>query len=125
MGRPKSSKSSSSQHYIDAAEFTEELRECQQKQQLSERMYRFFQKLAHKCSGSFVYTSNEDRQDCIATAVSIMATKYMKYDFNHESGSNAFSYFTSVAFNGLRAGWNELNGHNSRTYRIDQIFKED
>lgn len=123
MGRPK--KSSSSNHYIDATEFANELKLCQEKQELSVKMYKMFQMLARKCSGSFVYTNNDDRNDCINNAVLIMARSYMKFDFNKKEKANAFSYFTSVALNGLRQAWNTLNGYNSVTYRIDQIFKED
>lgn len=124
MGRTRKP-GSSNNHYIDATEFSEELRKCQEKQELSVKMYRFFQLLARKCSGSFIYTDNDDRNDCINNAVLIMARSYMKFDFNKKEKANAFSYFTSVALNGLRQAWNTLNGNNSRTYRIDQIFKED
>lgn len=125
MGRPRKNTSNSSNYYIDPNEFADELKLCQQRGECSTKMYEMFKELARKCSGSFVYTSNDDRQDCINHAVVIMAQKFMKYDFSRTECAGPFSYFTSVAFNGLRAGWNELNGHNSRTYRIDQIFKED
>ena len=124
MGRTRKS-SGTSTHYINAQEFSDELFRCQQDGELSVKMYRFFQILARKCSGSFVYTDNEDRQDCINHAVMIMGRSFMKFDFNKKARANAFSYFTSVALNGLRQAWNQLNGHNAVTYRIDQIFKED
>lgn len=111
-------------HYINAKEFANELKSCQDKETLSPKMYKLFQLLARKCSGSFIYNNNEDRMDCISTAVMIMAQSYMKFDFNKKVEANAFSYFTSVAFNGLRAGWNALNKQQKNTYRIDQIFNE-
>ena len=123
MGRKRSTKPTSNQ-YINAHEFAEELRSCQENGVVSEKMYRFFQLLARKCSGAFIYTSNEDRMDCVSNAVTVMARAYMKFDFNRKAEANAFSYFTSVALNGLRQGWNELNAHSKNTYRIDQIFSE-
>lgn len=123
MGRPKSTKPTTN-HYINPVEFADELKACQEKGELSLKMYEFFKLLARKCSGSFIYTINDDRNDCISKAVMIMAQSYMKFDFNRKGEANAFSYFTSVALNGLRAGWNELNSHSATTYRLDQIFTE-
>lgn len=108
-------------HYINAKEFAEELKFCQENEILSEKMFSMFKKLAQRCSGSFYYQNPDDRYDCVMNAVMIMADKYMKFDFNRES-AGPFSYFTSIAYNGIRAGWNSLNSGKSVTYRIDQIF---
>lgn len=108
-------------HYINAKEFADELMWCQEHNQLTEKMYNMFKKLAQRCSGSFYYQSPDDRYDCVMNAVLIMADKYQKFDFSRES-AGPFSYFTSIAYNGIRAGWNSLNAGKSVTYRIDQIF---
>lgn len=123
MGRKKSTKPTTN-HYINATEFANELRTCQEIGEVTTKMYKLFQLLARKCSGSFIYTVNDDRNDCIANAVLIMAKSYMKFDFHKREEANAFSYFTSVAMNGLRQGWNILNSNSKNTYRIDQIFNE-
>lgn len=110
--------------YINSKEFAEELLYCQQHKTVTEHMFNLFKILATRCSGSFFYQTNDDRQDCVMHAVLIMASVYMKFDFKKDT-AGPFAYFTSVAYNGLRAGWNQLNKYNSRTYRIDQIFIED
>lgn len=110
-------------HYLDGDEFREEVIKCQERGRVSERLGEMFRKLCHRNSGSYIYMDEDDRQDCIANAVLQCVRSYDKY--NPETTDNAFAYFTRVAINGLRAGWNKMHRHKSREYRLDQIFKEE
>lgn len=110
-------------NYLNATEFREEVISCQKAGNVSERLGEMFRKLCHRNSGAFLYVDNDDREDCISNAVLQCMGAFKKYDPN--TTDNAFSYFTSVAINGLRAGWNKLHRHKSREYRLDQIFQED
>lgn len=109
--------------YLNATEFREEIIACHKTGEVSNKLGKMFQLLCWKNSGAFLYVDNDDRSDCIATAVLQCMKAFKKYD--PDFNDNAFSYFTSVAINGLRAGWNKLHRNKSREYRIDQIFKEE
>lgn len=107
-------------NYMDADEFREEIIECRKTNEISEQLGEFFQLLCQRNSGAFMYVDETDRQDCIQTAVLQCVKAFTKYDIN--TSTNAFSYFTMVAINGLRAGWNKMHRNKSREYRLSDIF---
>ena len=111
-----------SNDYINNDELVAELKRSYELQRPTERLCKMFHQLCVHCSGSFIYDTNEDRYDCITTAFSIVLSKWNKFDF--EKRTNAFSYFTQIALNGLRAGWNQLNGNKKNTISLDNIFEE-
>lgn len=109
-------------NYINNDELMDELRKSKALGKPTQRLTEMFQLLARRVSGSFIYDSNEDRYDCVLHSFTILMEKWNKFDF--EKNTNAFSFYTQVALNGLRAGWNLLNGKKKYTVSIDRIFIE-
>lgn len=104
---------------------------CKKSGEISSELAIMFRKLAYRVSfmPAFRYDTEDDRNDCIQHAVLQMMTSGIdKYDEFRKTKDgkliNTFSYFTEVAMNGLRAGWNEIKKHSNRTERIDLIFEE-
>lgn len=109
-------------YYINNDMLVEELRKSKELGKPTLELIEMFKKLSRKISGSFIYDNEEDRIDCVMYSLTVLLEKWDKYDLNKDT--NAFSYYTQIALNGLRAGWNQLNGKKSRTVSLDAIFEE-
>ena len=53
------------------------------------------------------YYDEDDRADCLQTALLILLSQY--HNFNEEKFENAFAYFTEVCKRGLAQGFKELH----------------
>lgn len=122
MPRVKSNKENKSNHYINNDMLVEELRKSKELGKPTLELVDMFKKLSRKISGSFIYDNEEDRIDCVMFSLTVLLEKWDKYDLTKDT--NAFSYYTQIALNGLRAGWNQLNSKKSKTVSLDAIFEE-
>lgn len=113
---------SNSNYYVINDELVEELKKSRNNGEPTKELSDMFSKLALKVSGSYIYDSNDDRYDCVGHAYMILMEKWNKW--NPDENTNAFSFYTQVALNGLRAGWNILNRKKKFTVSIDNIFEE-
>lgn len=110
--------------YVNNDELQEEVLECMRTGVPSTKMSVMFQKMAYRVSfmPQFRYDTADDRNDCVQHAVMVMLSKY--HDFEVERKTNCFAFFTQVAMNGLRAGWNVLKKNAMETVRFDMVFEE-
>lgn len=110
--------------YVDNQTLYNEIVICKESGQTTKKLAEMFQKMAIRVSWmpAFRYDNDDDRNDCVSHAVYVMLMNYDKYD--ESRGTNVFSFFTSTAMNGLRAGWNEIKKHAMITDRFDMIFEE-
>ena len=122
MGKPIPNRDTS-RDYINNDMLVTEWKKSEELDRATDELSRMFQILAKKVSGSFIYDSNDDRYDCVQHAYVCLMSNWKKIDL--ERRTNAFSYFTQIALNGLRQGWNTLNGKKKQTISISRIFEED
>lgn len=92
-------------HYLNNAEFTAELSSCIKAGRPSNLLISMFEKIAEGRASASFFGTPHDKEHCVAFAVSVMAEKYAEFDI---SRGTAFAWFSTVALNGIRAGWNEL-----------------
>jgi len=109
-------------NYLDNDDLVRELRNSRALGAPTAELANMFNLIASRVSRKFTYDNYMDREDCISTAVEIMLKKYDKFDFGLQT--NAFSYYTQIALNGLYYGWNQIAKNRSCTYSIDRIFQE-
>ena len=112
----------SSRDYVNNDELRQEIAICKERGELSEKLSAMFLKICTKLSGAFIYDNNEDRHDCVMEAYIQLSRKYVKIDLS--KNTNAFSYCTQIALNGLRAGWNKLAKSRKDTISINHIFDD-
>lgn len=110
--------------YVDNDELHNEVIRCKSNDTCSTKLAEMFQKLAYRVSfmPAFKYYNDSDRKDCVQHAVYRMIEQYREFDTDR--GTNAFSFFTQTALNGLRAGWNIIKKNSKDTVRFDMIFDE-
>jgi hypothetical protein len=97
-----------SQHYVKNAVLREEILRCKRENngQASDELAKMFIQIATKLSNKLKYTNEEDRIDCIYTAVGD-CIRYFS-DFDETVTQNAFAYITSICRNGFAKGWRNL-----------------
>lgn len=117
-------KTNKKEFYVKNEDLENETLKCIETDVPSTELAKMFQKLAYRVSfmPAFRYDTTDDRNDCVQHAVMVMLNEYRKYDITR--GKNCFSFFTSVAVNGLRQGWNILKKNAQETLRFDMIFEE-
>ncbi len=93
-------------HYVENNELEIELHKSAVKDRLTDKAGIMFQLMAVKLSGPLPYPTEEMRKDVQAFAVGVCVRYWRKWE--PEKGK-AFSYFTSVVNNGLKAGWNKYH----------------
>ena len=119
---PRPANPDKANYYIDTKELEDEVRKSKEIGHPTDRIKDLFLTLAKRISGCYIYDSNDDRHDCVMNAYVVLLSKYDK--FNLDSGKDCFSYYTQIALNGLRAGWNMLNGKRKVTVSLDNIFQD-
>lgn len=122
MERQPAKTSTTKNHYVQNDKLVEELKKSRANGRPTEKLSIMFKLIAQNRTRKFPYKNEDDRKDCVSTAVEIMLKKFDKFDL--ERNTNAFSYYSQVAINGLFYGWNQLNSKAPVTYSIDQIFSE-
>lgn len=98
-----------SQHYVKNKVLLAEMIRCKKENdgKTSDALATMFLQIATKLSNGLKYINEEDRQDCIYTAVTDCLMYWAK-NFNPDEGSNAFAYITSICLNGFAKGWRKL-----------------
>ncbi len=97
-----------SQHYVKNSVLREEILRCKRENngQASDELAKMFIQIATKLSNGLKYIDEEDRIDCIYTAVGD-CIRYFS-DFDETVTQNAFAYITSICRNGFAKGWRNL-----------------
>jgi len=96
-----------SNHYVRNKDLYDELVKCKDASIVaSEELIQMFYLIAENLSRKFTYKHEEDRQDCIQTAV-IDCYTYSK-NFNPKY-KNAFAYITQIQKNGFAKAWRILH----------------
>ena len=92
------SKEQKEQYYIDPKVFKESLRKYYETDNLTEDLAENIKKIAYGLSFKSSFINYSYKDDMIGDALVKMwsALKYKKYNF--DTGSNPFSYFTTIAF---------------------------
>jgi hypothetical protein len=103
---PKETKASKRKNYVDPDSFRLALIESNAKGQLTPACVKMIQLMITRIQSSFKYVDPQDQEDCYSAAQEVVLTKWQKYDISRD---NPFAYFTRMIYNGLYAGWNELD----------------
>lgn len=93
-------------HYVKNADLLAEWKRCKEADEVSNELASMFMQIATKMSSKLKYNNEQDREDCISTAVLDCMRYWKRYDPNITE--NAFAYFTSVCKNGFAKGWRGL-----------------
>ncbi|BAV39297.1 hypothetical protein BPT24_171 [Tenacibaculum phage pT24] len=107
-------------------EFNEEILKSKAQGRLTERAGQLIFKLVsyyQDTNESMKYDSEDIKQDVRSVALTIICEKW--YKFNEKEYNNAFSYFTTMARNGLMEGMNRhTRNKNNSVLRYDTVFDE-
>ena len=97
-----------SKHYVKNSVLRDEIMRCKRENngKASDELANMFIQIATKLSNKLKYTREEDRIDCIYTAVSNCIMYFNNFD--ESITPNAFAYITSICRNGFAKGWREL-----------------
>jgi hypothetical protein len=97
-----------SQHYVKNSVLLAEMMRCKEENdgRASEELAKMFLQIATKLSNGLKYLNEDDRQDCIYTAIADCISYWN--DFDPEKTQNAFAYITSICRNGFAKGWRNL-----------------
>ena len=77
--------------------------------------------MARKIQTQFRYECDEDREDIKQGAILVVLNKWRDYDMTRKT--SAFSYFTSMIYNGLYATWNQYKKNDPYTVSLS-VFEE-
>lgn len=96
------------QHYVKNEVLLAEMMRCIEDDggKTSEALASMFLQIATKLSNCLKYIDEDDRQDCIYTAVRDCIEYWRSFDPN--TTTNAFAYITSICRNGFAKGWRSL-----------------
>ena len=97
-----------SQHYVRNADLFDEMIRCKTENNgvASDKLAEMFVQIATKLSNGLKYSYEDDRIDCIYTAVADCIAYWN--DFDPNKTTNAFAYITSICRNGFAKGWRAL-----------------
>jgi DNA-directed RNA polymerase specialized sigma24 family protein len=98
-------------NYVSNKELLRLLAEDKVSEGPSRKLLDIYYLMAESYSYKFAFKNEDDRKDCVQTAV-IDCYQYSK-GFKPEKSSNAFSYITQIIKNGFRKFWKtnqQLNG---------------
>lgn len=100
-----------SKNYLDNDEFLEEINKSKAQDKLTNKCVEMFQLIIDHASTVFFYKPGfeDDKLDCQQTAMLDMLKAWKSFDKNNEGRTNAFAYFTTVAYMGMCKGWNQLH----------------
>ena len=93
-------------NYLNNKELREEIIKCKELDELTPKAIDMFILLSEKVADNYTYKDPEDKKDCVASALMDCYRYWRSYD--PDKTKNAFAYFSSVCFNGLRKGFRSL-----------------
>ena len=106
--------------YVNSESFRLALIDSNMKGELTPQCLGMLLKMVEHIQRSFKYMDQQDKEDVSSHAIEVLLKQWKKYDIERQ---NPFAYFTRVIYNGLYAGWNEIN--KKRTpFSISNIFTE-
>lgn len=103
-------------YYVKNKDLREELIKSKAQNELTKEAINMFILMANKFSTNFTYYYEEDRQDCIATAIMDCYQYWRSY--NPEKSPNAFAYITQICKNGMAKSWRKLYGACPKSKKI-------
>lgn len=92
--------------YVSNAELLKEILRSRELGYLTEEATIMIMIIAKRLARMFVFPCEEDKEDCIATAMLDVVDGWHKFD--PEKSNNPFSYFTQLCKNGFAKGWKIL-----------------
>lgn len=107
-------------NYINKETFRLEILSCLANEKLSTKAIEMFQLMIYRQQRSFKYIYEQDKDDVASNAMEVVLKNWHKYDVTR---INAFAYFTRMIYNGMYAGWNELDRKRA-DFSLSNIFSE-
>ena len=94
--------------YVQNKELMKEIVLSKQRDELTYNAVVMLQLIAENLAKKKHYKCQEDKEDCIQTAMLDVAMYWRSFD--PERFNNPFAYYTSMLCNGLSKGWNKIYG---------------
>lgn len=88
--------------YVDPKEFDQEIMNYYKSGKMSNNLAEMVSKISHKLSYAPNFINYTYREEMVGDGVIRMMKALMAKKYNHEKGTNPFSYFTRIAFNAFR-----------------------
>lgn len=107
-------------NYISNRELLLEIIQSQKDDKLTYKAEMMFQILGERVIRKFRYSNEEDKKDCLQTAMYDLYRNWR--NFNPARSENAFAYFTEIAKRALARGWNELHTLKGDPNKEIQVF---
>lgn len=92
-------------HYVNNKELLEQLKISKSQGKLTPAAQEMLLNIIHRANRKLNYRSEQDKEDCIASACLDVFKYWDRYDTDKK---NPLAYFTQIAKNGYAKGWNEL-----------------
>jgi hypothetical protein len=99
-------RTSADKHYVKNSVLYAEMKKCIEEGKCSDQLCMYFYNIATRLSNKMHYNDEDDRADCIQSAVMDCVKYYNR--FKPEITTNAFAYITSICTNGFAKGWRSL-----------------
>lgn len=113
------------EHYVNRAEFEEELKEYYRTDIMTDGLCNKIEKIAKGLSYSPSFINYSYREDFISDAVIRMYIALRDKKFSFDTGSSPFSYFTTIAFNEFVSRIKkEKRHHEAVTNYKEQVYEE-
>ena len=94
--------------YVSNKDLLREIILSKEQDQLTYNAVKMLQLIAENLAKKKHYKCQEDKDDCIQTAMLDIALYWRSFD--PEKYNNPFAYYTSMLCNGLAKGWNKIYG---------------
>jgi len=96
-------------HYLKNKDLVIEIIESKKLNKLTYKAEQMLILLAKKAITKMYYKNDDDKHDCLQTALLDMFKNWRHFDTNRST--NAFAYFTEIAKRGFARGWGDLYSH--------------
>lgn len=93
--------------YVNARAFREEIILSKSQDELTPRAIEMLMIMCNESAKRKSYKSEQDKEDCISTALLDCCLYWRGYD--PTKSDNCFAYYSSLIFNGMQKGWKKLH----------------
>jgi len=101
--KPKNTKKADkAKFYVDPKDFDDKILEYYKNDVISNDLAEMISKIAHKLSYAPNFINYSYREEMVGDGIIRMFKALMSKKYNHDKGTNPFSYFTRIAFNAFR-----------------------
>ena len=107
-------------NYVNNESLRLELILSHNRDELTSKCVDMFLLMIEKIQSSFKYVNYQDKEDCASHAMFVILDKWRQFNIDRQ---NAFAWFTRVIYNGIYAGWNELNKKRAE-FSLSNVFIE-